>query len=249
MSNHTNWYLNFFDGLALDLWDLAVTPEYTQKEIDFIHRIVSIPDQARILDIPCGFGRHSIALASQGFKLTSVDMSLQYIDRLRIEAGRGSLDVEALNMNMLEFMQDSTFDLTLCLGNSFNYFAHEEMKKFVAVLAGSLKKGGFLLVNTGSLAESAFLNQQKQNWMEVGNILFLMNHDYDCMLGVLKTEMQFIRNGEREKKTAYHFTYTLAEIVRLLAKEGMLLKAAYGDLEGNDFILGSHQAYILLEKK
>jgi hypothetical protein len=51
-----------------------------------------------------------------------------------------------------------------------------------------------------------------------------------------------------EKKTAYHFIYTLAEIVRLLTGESMQIKATYGDLDGNAFLLGSQQVYILAEK-
>ncbi|MBK8505297.1 MAG: class I SAM-dependent methyltransferase [Saprospiraceae bacterium] len=248
MIDHTNWYRHFFNGMALDLWDKAVTPEYTQKEIEFINKIVTIPKGAHILDMPCGFGRHSLELASQGFKLTSVDISTGYIDRLKFEAQSRGLPVEAILMNMLDFEPVGTFDLSLCLGNSFNYFTHAKMKQFVAVLAGSLTKGGSLIINTGSLAECVFTNPQKQNWMEVGDILFLMAHDYDCQIGVLKTEMQFMRNGVEEKKTAYHFIYTLAEIVRLLTGEGMQIKATYGDLEGNTFLLGSQQVYILAEK-
>ena len=244
MSDHTNWYLDFFNGLALDLWDLAVTSEATRKEIDFISSIVSVAGECKILDIPCGFGRHSLEFASQGYKVTSLDISIDYIDRLKQQAKSRGLTVEALQMNMLDFQVKDFFDLTLCLGNSFNYFTHEMMRRFVGVLSASLKRGGSLIVNTGSLAECIFPNQERQNWMEVGDIIFLMDHEYDCVNGFLKTEMQFIRNGRIEKRTAYHFIYTLAEIVRLLEDAGMQMKAAYGDLEGSAFELGCGQVYI-----
>lgn len=71
MINHNNWYQYFFDGLALDLWDKVTTQEYTMKEINFLKTIISLPEGARILDMPCGSGRHSIALAKMNYQLTS----------------------------------------------------------------------------------------------------------------------------------------------------------------------------------
>ena len=50
---HSNWYEEFFHGLALDLWRKAVTEEQTEAEADFIAGILDLPNGARILDVPC----------------------------------------------------------------------------------------------------------------------------------------------------------------------------------------------------
>lgn len=248
MIDHNNWYQYFFNGLALDLWDQVVSPEYTAKEIAFIKNVISLPDKARILDMPCGFGRHSFALASEGYDLTSVDISSEYVDRLKKEVVEKSLPVKVLQMDMLNYQAGSQHDVILCLGNSFSYFAYDKMIRFVQVLSDALRKGGFLLINTGSLAESVLPNQEAQNRIEVGDLYFLMSHEYDTLLGVLKTEMQFIKGDQIERKTAYHFTYTLAEVLRMFASVGIHLERACSDLEGNSFQLGDRQAYILFRR-
>ncbi len=72
MNSQTNWYKTFFTGLALDFWAKAMKPEYTNAEIKFIKEVVNIPAGAEILDVPCGFGRHTIALAKEGFNVTAL---------------------------------------------------------------------------------------------------------------------------------------------------------------------------------
>ena len=79
MIDHNNWYQYFFDGLALDLWDRVVSSEYTSQEIKFIKEVIPLPPGTRILDMPCGSGRHSLALARAGYELTSIDISKTYI--------------------------------------------------------------------------------------------------------------------------------------------------------------------------
>ena len=66
MSDQHNWYESFFDGLAMEFWQEAMKPEYTDVEIKFILDILNLSTGAKILDIPCGFGRHSMALAHKG---------------------------------------------------------------------------------------------------------------------------------------------------------------------------------------
>ena len=248
MIDHNNWYKYFFDGLALDLWDRVATPDRTAKEIGFIKSLIHLEENSRVLDMPCGSGRHSIALASEGYQLTSVDISDQYIDRLKKEVISKNLSMEVLKMDMLNYNTETQHEAVLCLGNSFSYFTYDKMLHFAKVLSDATRQGGFLLINTSSLAESILPNQETQNWMEVGNLYFLMSHEYNSLLGTVKTDMQFIQGDRIEKKTAYHFSYTLAEIVRMLASVGFHINKVYGDSEGNSFKLGDRQAYILLEK-
>ncbi len=59
-----------------------MTPEYTDAEIKFIKEIVSLAEGSNVLDVPCGFGRHTIALAKEGFNVTGIDIAEEYIHTL-----------------------------------------------------------------------------------------------------------------------------------------------------------------------
>ena len=47
---------------------------------------LNVPPDARVLDAGCGIGRHSVPLASRGYKVTGLDLSSPCI--LRRRAGR-----------------------------------------------------------------------------------------------------------------------------------------------------------------
>ena len=63
-----NWYETFFQGINCEMWAKAGTPEWTTAEVTFILDIMNLPAGSKILDIPCGTGRHSVMLARQGFQ-------------------------------------------------------------------------------------------------------------------------------------------------------------------------------------
>lgn len=73
MSVSTEWWQGFFQGIALDLWRGAVPEEQTKAEIDFIEKQIALTPKAKILDVPCGMGRHSLELARRGYRVTGSD--------------------------------------------------------------------------------------------------------------------------------------------------------------------------------
>ncbi len=56
----SNWQTNFFRGAALDAWRRFVNPENTRADADFLERALHLNPGARLLDVPCGNGRHAI---------------------------------------------------------------------------------------------------------------------------------------------------------------------------------------------
>lgn len=60
------WFKDFFrkDFYNFDF----IPPEKTKEEVDFILRVSGIKKDARILDVPCGIGRHSILLSKKGYE-------------------------------------------------------------------------------------------------------------------------------------------------------------------------------------
>jgi SAM-dependent methyltransferase len=143
MNSQQNWYKTFFNGLALEVWTKVMTPEYTNAEIQLIKTFVDRTSGANILDIPCGNGRHSIALAQEGYCVTSIDIAEEYISALRNVTDEMKLPVTAICADILEYELSGEFDLALCLGNSFNYFDYCQLLQFAKKVNRVLKKGGF----------------------------------------------------------------------------------------------------------
>ena len=67
MNTQTNWWESFFQGVAVDLWLEAVPAEHSEREADALARALAVPVGAEVLDVPCGGGRLSLALARRGY--------------------------------------------------------------------------------------------------------------------------------------------------------------------------------------
>ena len=194
MNLQNNWYKSFFKGLALELWEMAVPDEVTEKELDFIVKQAKLKPKAEVLDVPCGFGRHTIPLAAQGYRVTGIDIASPYVRQVNTEANRNSLTVEAIHADILEYdLVSGHFDAAVCMGNSFSYFPYVGMLAFATKVCKSLKQGGRFIVNTGSLAESILPNLQAHEQMQIGHIQFILDNEYLADDSVLKTNMRFRR--------------------------------------------------------
>src|SRR5690349_8764396 len=114
------WYTSFFTDLANTFWRGAVQPAQTSAEIDFV---VGFTSGRRVLDAPCGSGRHSIELARRGYSVTGLDISPEAIAHAR--AAAPSLDWRLGDVTSLNSLGVEA-DLALCMGNSFGYLDHAD---------------------------------------------------------------------------------------------------------------------------
>ena len=81
------WYKALFERDYHDYFYQAGpqphTPEAEAKraeaQVDFIAQALELPQGARILDLCCAWGRHSIPLAQRGYRVTGLDLSKYHI--------------------------------------------------------------------------------------------------------------------------------------------------------------------------
>jgi SAM-dependent methyltransferase len=237
-----DWYKDFFQGVALDMWRRAIPPQMTEAEAGFLADV--FPSGGRILDVPCGNGRHSMALAKRGFRVTGVDLSEEFI----AEAKQSEAGAEFLQADMRELPWQSEFDGACCLGNSFSYLDYSGTLAFLAAVNKSLKPGGRFVIDTGCSAESLLPKLQERSWMEFGDILFLSSRRYDAAESRLEIEYTFVRDGIADKRKASSAVYTVAETRRMLEQTGFATKSFFGGFDKSPFELGSPRLVIVAEK-
>ena len=88
----SDWYEKIW---TLDIQNQSWV-EDTRRQVDFVLEKLQLRGDERILDLACGFGRHSLELARRGFSVTGVDITPSYIEFAREEAKRegGQADFE-----------------------------------------------------------------------------------------------------------------------------------------------------------
>ena len=131
MTVPSNWYENFFHGIALDLWRKAVSDEQTKDEADFLVKTLECASGSRLLDVPCGNGRHSLELAKRGYRMTGLDISEQFIEEARASSSAIGAQIELVLGDMRHVEGEAKFDGAFCMGNSFGYLEYCDMEAFL----------------------------------------------------------------------------------------------------------------------
>jgi SAM-dependent methyltransferase len=232
---YTNWFETFFEGLALDMWRGAVTPEQTAREADFLAGRLELRQGMRVLDVPCGNGRHAIELARRGVSMTGVDISAGFLD----EARRNAPGIEWIHSDMRELPWSCRFDSAYCWGNSFGYFDHDNCRRFLEAIASALKPGGRFILESGAVSESILPVLQPERTLRIGDIDFLSRNTYDAVEGRMDITYTFVRGSQREVKPIHQWVHSTAEIRRMLRSAGLEPIAAFADLEGAPYALRS----------
>ncbi len=243
-----NWYENFFHGVALDLWRQAVTPEQTRAEADFLERELQVSPGARLLDVPCGNGRHAIELARRGYRLSGVDLSEEFIREAQERSAAAGAEIEWILEDMRRLPWESEFDGAFCLGNSFGYLDHPGTEDFLAALARAMKPRARFVLQTGLVAESILPLRSPQEWWKAGDILLLVHKEYDIEEGRLNIDYTFIHDGQVETRPGSQGVYTVAEIRRMLARAGLRALSLFGDVAGTPYRVGSPGLLLVAQK-
>jgi len=243
-----DWWRDFFTGVVVEMWLQTMPEEITRAEVDSMQRMLRATPPAKILDVPCGGGRHAIPLARAGYDVTGVDFSVEFLEAARSRAAEEKLSITFRQANMRDIDMQNEFDGAFCFGNSFGYADDESHAAFLAAVFRSLKPGGRFVLDDPSVLELRLPNFQERPWMQIGDIYFLEHERYDYTRGRTETEYTFIREGETVTRAGSHRNYAFREIVGLLAVAGFAVIEAFGSLDETPFKLGSQGLYLVAEK-
>jgi SAM-dependent methyltransferase len=220
----TTWWETFFTGVAVDLWVGAIPPEHTEREAALIARVLGVPAGSELLDVPCGAGRLSLALASRGYLVTGVDLSAEFLVRARAADPGGAVRWEQRDMRDLPW--PGRFDGAFCMGNSFGYLDDDGNAAFLSAVGSSLKPGAHFVLETPMVVESLLRTIKDRFWVKAGDVYLLVANHYDHARGRLDIEYTFVSNGKVDVRSGTHRAYTYRQLVELIAAAGFSVEPA-----------------------
>lgn len=240
MTGQAEWWESFFGGLWLDVQRQAWTEEQTRAEADFIEELLQLKPPARVLDVPCGEGRLSIELASRGYQVTGVDITLPLLEDAQRRAAERQLEIVWQHRDMRDLPWQEEFDAAFCFWGSFGYFDDEGNADFLKAVFRALKPGGRFLVET-HIAETLLPRFQERDWGRVGDTFVLQERTYDHLGGRIDAGWTLLREGRTEKRSSSIRLYTYRELCQLLRQAGFEKCEGYETLTQEPFKLGSRR--------
>jgi SAM-dependent methyltransferase len=226
-----DWWRTWFGPGYLALYD-AFLAERTPVEVDQIEALLQLRPPRRILDLPCGQGRHAIELARRGYQVTGVDLSPYMLGVAKQRADAAGVQVRWLTGDMREPLRGERFDLVLNLFTSFGYFDDEaDDQKVVAAAAATVAPGGRFLLEVIN-GERVMGDFQEREWFTIGQTAVMERRSLDK--GARRMVVERTVSSKDGDDTSVHAVrlYRGSEVEAMLKAAGFARIDLYGDWDG-----------------
>ena len=123
--------------------------ERTFAEVNGVCHLLNIKLESKILDCPCGYGRHSIELSKRGFTVIGSDLNAKHLSVAKKESEKEFVKIQFIKENMLDLKYNSEFDAVINMFYSFGFFESDEDNfKVLQNFFSALKPNGQFLMHT-----------------------------------------------------------------------------------------------------
>lgn len=223
-----HWQTTFFDTAYEECFRRLGKFASTDAEVRDIVCLLGLGPDSRILDIPCGFGRHSGPLFDAGCHVVGVDSSLAQLALARAK-NPGPVYVES----DMRTPPAGPFDAVLNLWTSFGYLPTAEddaaaLRSWHSVLA----PGGRLLMELTDLERAQFENRNGQELVSTkeqyhSDIREEASFDWTEQMAYVRYTF---RGASRSCRTRI---YARSDLESLFANIGFKDVQCFGDFKGN----------------
>jgi SAM-dependent methyltransferase len=238
----SNWFASWFDSPYYHILYKDRNYREAQVFMDNLTHYLNLPEKAKVLDLACGKGRHSIYLNQLGFEVIGADLSENSI----VEANKNANEHLHFQVHDMREPFEDKFDAIFNLFTSFGYFENDEdNSKTLIAIKDSLTEYGFAVIDFMNVNQ-VIANLVPEETKTVDGIDFyikryvLDNHIYK--------EIDFEDKGER-----FHFTekvkaLTLDDFQEMMTDAGIYLLDTFGDYKLKKFLKNTSERLIMIFK-
>jgi SAM-dependent methyltransferase len=242
--DHDNYWITF-ESILFHQKRLADTP----SQVDNIIKLLNVKEGAKILDLCCGIGRHSLEFARRGFQVTGVDRTKSYLDKAKNQAKAEKLPIEFVNEDMRMFCRAEAFDVAINMFTSFGYFDDAaDDRKVVENVRRSLKSNGkFLIEMEGK--ELLARKFRERDWNEINGLIILEERKLLNNWEKVAGRWIILKDGQRFEHKFVIRLYSAVEITSLVKQCGFTEVHVYGSLDGIDYDQSAKRLVVVAQKK
>ena len=210
----------------------------TITEVNGVINLLNIRNGSKILDCPCGYGRHAIELLKRGHKVLGSDLNSVHLKKAVEMAKKQGVEFKYKRQNMINLPFYNEFDIVINMFYSFGFFeSDKDNYKVLKRFYHSLKNKGKLLIHTDvnvpRIINGRYKTDEKRNLIS-GNSLRIIDN-YDPATRRINGKW-IINNGNKITEKLYSIrVYTKSEFENLCLRVGFKKVAVYSDWNGTEY--------------
>jgi ubiquinone/menaquinone biosynthesis C-methylase UbiE len=222
------WWQSYFDSQYLLEYEPLFSLERDRHEVARLIDLLGLPAGARVLDVPCGQGRHAHLLAEAGYDVDGLDYSRDLLARAR-ERGTGArLRYTRGDMRFLPPKWSGRFSAVLNLFTSFGFFAdpaddHAVLSEFARVL----EPNGVLVWHGGSRDGVMARFLARDWWQTHDGTLIGHERSFDPLSGKLTVYTAWAGPAGMGNRQHAIRLYTPTRLAELCADVGLIVEQSF----------------------
>ena len=225
------WYEAFFDERYLRFYPVLKQQPVASEEAATVMRLLQLEPGQRVLDLGCGTGRHSVALAGLKLEVVGLDLSEPLLEQARTTALAAGVEVRWIRRDMRELDDLGPFDACVSLYTAFGFFGDEEDLEVLRQITAVLRPGGRLLLDLTN--HLGYLRRfPVEVWRETGEAVTRERNHFDAPSGFLVTHRTaFLKQGGTlELPPSRVRAYLPHEVQGMLQRAGLAVERVLGEL-------------------
>jgi len=238
------WFETWFDSPYYHILYKHRDDTEAQLFMDNLIKYIKPTEDAQILDLACGKGRHSRYLADKDLYVTGVDLSEQSI----LDARKHEHEqLDFYTHDMRKVFRTNYFDYLINLFTSFGYFESEEENQYVVnAMASNLKENGTLVIDFLN-AEKVIQNLVQREIKHIDGIDFVITKEVKN--GFINKNINFSDAGKDYSYMESVKALYLKDFEIYFRNAGLKVTSVFGDYQLNSFDANTSDRLIFVCKK
>ena len=237
-----NWFAKWFDTEYYHI--LYKDRDYKEASlfIDNITSYLNLPENAKVLDLACGKGRHSVYLNHLGFDVLGADLSENSIN----QAKKHENETLHFKVHDMRIPFQEKFDAIFNLFTSFGYFDNEQDNvTSLKAIKESLNEYGFAVLDFMNV-EKVIPYLVKHEVKTVNGIDFHIKRRFES--GYIYKDISFTDKGHNFEFTERVKSLTLEDFEKMMQESDIYLLDVFGDYKLGKFHKNTSERLIMIFK-
>ena len=214
---------------------------------NLILKNIEIEPGAKVLDLACGAGRHSILFAKNGYDVTSVDLSENLLNVARKSAEELMLNINIIKSDLRLLNLADRFQLIINLFTSFGYFEQDfENEKIIKIVEQQLNENAYFVLDFFNVVHLK-KNLIPISYDKIEEAIIRQERTFD-QGRIVKKITVIKKNSERSYFESVR-AYSKSELSSMILKNGLKIIKIFGDYSGNAFDEDNSSRIIIIAQK